>query len=121
MIDRGKVLMLTLSILLSTGCNRGPATTPTPVVNRPPLQRPLHLTIAASEGNKLVVPTAAITRIGGIPGIFVLRSGIARFQMVKPGATRGRNSQIQSGLRGGESIVVGDLESVLDGSPITTQ
>lgn len=61
--------------------------------------------------------TAQITR-NGIPGVFVVENNEARFRMVRPGKISLSQLEILSGLFGNETLVVGELEAVHDGSPI---
>ena len=55
----------------------------------------------------------------GISGVFVLENNEARFRMVRLGKTGTGKVEILSGLFGNETLVVGGLEAVHDGSPIT--
>lgn len=83
------------------------------------LERPV-LEVAGTPGeNKfLSIPRAALIERNGIPGVFVLEDNEARFRMVRPGETRAGKVKILSGLFGGETLVMGELETVHDGSPI---
>ena len=55
----------------------------------------------------------------GIPGVFVLsEAGEARFRLVRPCRTSDSLVEILSGLHGNETLVLGDLAAVHDGSPI---
>jgi len=67
------------------------------------------------------IPRSALVERAGLPGVFVVSSDrLARFRLVRPGQTHGERIEILSGLRGGETLVVGDLSAVRDGSPINT-
>ena len=67
----------------------------------------------------VVIPRAAITKIGGIPGVFVLSAhGRARFRLIKIGATTSRQAEILSGLSGDETLVLPPFRHVYDGSPV---
>jgi hypothetical protein len=46
-------------------------------------------------------------------------AGEARFRMVRAGDARGAQLEILDGLHGDETLVLGDLSAVHDGSPIT--
>ncbi len=106
---------LVLAVLL-VACREAP--TPTPQIERPALER-LTVTIEpAKTGQILSVPKDALLTRAGIPGVFVYRQGVARFQMVKAGRTERDLVEILSGLNGGETLVVGDLKAVHDGSPV---
>jgi hypothetical protein len=84
------------------------------------------------------IPRAALVERAGVPGVFVLDApgeaangpsvargprlapiGEARFRMVKTGRLTATEAEILSGLHGGETLVLGDLRDVHDGSPIT--
>jgi hypothetical protein len=55
-----------------------------------------------------------------VTGVYVLESGRARFRMVKPGVELGENRiEIVSGLAGGETVVLGGLDDLYDGRPIS--
>ena len=102
--------------LLTAACNQ--QVTPTPELALPELQRPT-VTIEPADPKKiLAVPKYALVARAGIPGVFVYRNGRARFQMVKAGRNIGERTEILSGLHGGEVLLVGDLNSVHDGSPL---
>jgi multidrug efflux pump subunit AcrA (membrane-fusion protein) len=101
--------------LFAAGCDH-PAP-PSPPVTLRALERPLVQVDGTTQ--PVTVPPATVTRRGGIPGVFVLGDGLARFRMVKPGKSVGGRLQIISGLKGDESLVAGDLSEVRDGSPIT--
>jgi hypothetical protein len=100
------------ALLALAACGREPP----PVTAAAPLTRPVHALAAAP--NEVQIPTAALTERGGIPGVFVLDGGEARFRMVRPGRRAGDRVAILSGLRGDETLVLGDLKDVRDGTPI---
>lgn len=52
-----------------------------------------------------VVPQAAITRRGGLDGVFVLDNGIARFRWLRTGLELNGAVEVTSGLKGGEMIL----------------
>lgn len=107
---------LALGALLLAGCRQEP--TPPPVA-APALTRPVARVTVADPGGRIVIPQAAVTERGGVPGVFVLsESGQARFRMVRPGRVVKEGVEILSGLAGGETLVLGDLTPVRDGSPI---
>ena len=70
------------------------------------------------DGIHLSIPRTALTMRNGIPGVFVVEKNEARFRMVRPGKTGATQVEILSGLFGNETLVLGELEAVHDGSPI---
>ncbi|UCH53293.1 MAG: hypothetical protein JSW09_00290 [Pseudomonadota bacterium] len=72
-----------------------------------------------SVGTAVSVPNAALIERGAIPGVYVLNdSGEARFHMVRLGKAGRSHTEILSGLHGNETLVLGDLRSLHDGSPV---
>lgn len=70
----------------------------------------------------ITIPRAALTALGGLPGVFVLsRRDHARFRLVRVGRVGSRSVQILSGLSGRETLVLGDLRNIHDGSPVTPE
>ncbi len=115
-----------LAAILLAGCEEPPSGPP---VELPVLERPVaRVARQPGDAGAVLVPRAALVMRGGIPGVFVLtrdngtppepRVSRARFRMVKTGKTFGRRIQIISGLIGNETLVLGDLSEVHDGSPI---
>lgn len=103
--------------LVLTGCDKKP---PEPPPSLPRVERPvLVLNLKAEATLRINIPRAALVERGGIPGVFVLNeAGEARFRLVRPGRTSGTQVEILSGLYGNETLVLGDLGAVHDGSPI---
>jgi hypothetical protein len=108
-------LALMLGVLL-VACHQAP--TPTPQIERPALERRTVTIEPVKTGQILSAPKDALLTRAGIPGVFVYRQGVARFQMVKTGRVVGVSVEILSGLNGGETLVAGDLKAVHDGSPV---
>ena len=103
--------------LALTGCDKKP---PEPPPSLPRVERPvLVLNLKPEATLRINIPRAALVERGGIPGGFVLsEAGEARFRLVRPGRTGGTQAEILSGLHGSETLVLGDLGAVHDGSPI---
>lgn len=84
-----------------------------------PVARPV---LALQGGAPLLIPRATLVERGGIPGVFVLDTAVeppqARFRMVRAGHPNNGQVEILSGLRGGETLVTGDLAPVRDGTAI---
>lgn len=110
-----RLLALVLGVLLAA-CHQAPI--PTPQIELPTLERRTVMIGPVKSGQILSVPKDAFITRAGVPGVFVYRQGAARFRMVKAGRAAGDSVEILSGLNGGEILVVGDLETVHDGSPV---
>ena len=115
-ISRLFILVILLVALPLTGCQKKPELPP----SLPRAERPvLSLNLKPGELLKIRIPRQALVERGGVPGVFVLnKSGEARFRMVRPGATQDARVEILSGLQGDETLVLGELAAVHDGSPI---
>jgi hypothetical protein len=109
-IARAVLPLVTLALL--AGCGR----TAPPPAPLPALQRPL-VTTAIRDG-RVLAPQAAVVERGGLPGVFVVTDGVARFRMVRTGKVYDGRIEILSGLTGGEQIVAADLREIHDGSPV---
>jgi hypothetical protein len=111
------VLVALMSALPLAGCQKKP---PSPPPSLPQMNRPVFsLQVKPVESLRIRIPRQALVERGGIPGVFVLSpAGEARFRMVRPGGTPGTQVEILSGLHGDETLVLGDLADVHDGSPI---
>ena len=111
------VLVAMLSALPLAGCQKKP---PAPPPSLPQVDRPVFsLQVTPAELLRIRIPRQALVERGGIPGVFVLSpAGEARFRMVRSGGTLGAQVEILSGLHGDETLVLGDLAEVHDGSPI---
>ena len=112
--------LVMLVVLTLSGCDKKPPEAPPSL---PRMERPvLSLNIKPGELLKIKIPRAALVERGGIPGVFALNeAGEARFRLVRPGRTSDAQVEILSGLHGTETLVLGDLSAVHDGTPITTK
>ena len=112
-------LAILLGLVLA-GCEKKP---PEPPPSLPRVERPVQaLNLKPGATLRINIPRAALVERGGIPGVFVLsETGEARFRLVRPGRTGGTQVEILSGLHGNETLVLGDLAAVHDGTPITTK
>ena len=114
---RGLVLAGLLAGLALTSCRGKP---PVPPPSLPSLERPvLALQIKPDSLSALTIPIEALIDRGGIPGVFVLEKNQARFRMVRFGKTSAARVEVLSGLHGDETLVLGELTEVHDGSPIS--
>jgi hypothetical protein len=113
-------MLSTLALATALAACEAPA--PSPPLDLPVLERPVRtLTEPPAGAPGVLVPRAALVERGGLPGVFVLADGLARFRMVKTGKPRGALIEVLSGLHGDETLVLGELADVRDGSPIRTR
>lgn len=113
----GLVLVGLLASLALAGCQKKP---PMPPPSLSSLARPvLALRIKPDSLSVMSIPRQALIERGGISGVFVLNNHQARFRMIRPGKTSTARVEVLSGLHGDETLVLGDLTVVHDGSPIT--
>lgn len=102
------------------GCREQAATPPLAL---PSLQRPvvaLKVT-ALTPPQRLLIPAGAYMERSGLPGVFVLSEGQARFRMVRIGKRNAGQLEVLSGLTGDETLVLGDFAEIHDGSPIVVK
>jgi len=66
----------------------------------------------------VLVPGAAVGRDGAAAHVFVLRDGKVQKTPIVLGEARGDAWVVQSGLRGGETVVVGRLDGLADGQRV---
>jgi len=104
-----------------SACERRPPK-PTPPIVLPAVTRSmlvLHKPADIDAHGDVVIPRAAIIMRGGIPGVFVVSAhGLARFRLVKIGATTAQTAEILSGLSGDETLVLPPFRHIYDGSPV---
>ena len=115
---RPTIPMLLVAVVLSA-CHAAP--TPTPPVTLPTLSLPVTTLTADANAQNLWVPRDAVILRNGIPGVYVLHDGRARFRMVRRGRTDGARVQVLSGLRGDETLVLAGSAEVHDGSPVVAR
>jgi hypothetical protein len=129
---RAAVLLVVVAAI--AGCEQETATAP---AAPSPLERPVTILDARGTEARVLVPSAALTERGGIPGVFVLQDPTpfppsardaggkrlpeSRFRMVKTGKRLGNRIEILSGLAGDETVVLGNLSDVRDGSPVVVK
>ena len=112
------VFVFTLATLpFLGGCHDKAAT---PLLMLPSLQRHV-VTLKVAVPQRLFIPAAAYVERSGLPGVFVLNAGQARFRMVRIGMRSAGQLEVLSGLSGDETLVLGDLADVHDGSPIVVR
>lgn len=103
---------------LLLGCQPAPA--PTPPVSLSTLTRPTVTLSTTGAAQNLWIAHDAVVVHNGIPGVYVLQDGRARFRMIRRGRSEAGRIQILSGLLGNETLVLGDRTDIHDGSPIVT-
>lgn len=78
----------------------------------------------------VLIPTTAITRLGGQTFVYVAQQGqaqqeqpqlVARQKSVKLGAIQGNNYQVLEGVKPGERLIVSGILNLSDGAPITPE
>lgn len=114
MIDVRMGVVCVIGLLAS--CH--PAPSPTPLIERPTLERELVALQAPRSGEIMTIPKHALVERASVPGVYVYRDGRARFQMIKVGRATKAQLEVLSGLNGDEMLVIGELQAVHDGSPI---
>jgi membrane fusion protein, multidrug efflux system len=81
-----------------------------------------RLVVPSSGGARLLVPTAAVVRRGGLGGVFVVEGGAARLRWVALGSTTGTRTEVRAGLDAGERVALEpaglvDGQAVADAAP----
>ena len=69
----------------------------------------------------LLVPATAVTTLGQMDRVFVAVDQRAVLRLVKPGARRGDQVEILSGLAAGEMLVINPPETLREGQPLEVQ
>lgn len=76
---------------------------------------------AVGEREGIRVPAAALAERAGITGVFVVDAqGIARYRMVRTGATEQDMVEIQSGLTAGDKVVISQVAQLENGDKVST-
>lgn len=114
---RAAALTLVAAILIACGRKPEPPP-PLPNLERPVITLRTPAATALDITPSVLAPRSAYVERAGVPGVFVLHDGLARFRMVKAGDAKDGVIEILSGLHGTETLVLGDLQDVRDGSPI---
>jgi RND family efflux transporter MFP subunit len=82
----------------------------------------VQVAFALGEREGLRVPVSAILTRAGISGVFVVDAqGVARFRMVRTGATSGTNVEILAGLKPGERVVTATAVALQNGDKVVNQ
>lgn len=75
--------------------------------------------VTQADGRLRVSATAVVER-AGVPGVFIVHEGRARFRMVKTGGLLSGSLVILSGLRGDEQIIV-HPDKLADGMKVSAR
>lgn len=105
-----------MAAIFLAACHTAPGATPWPEL--PDLNGHLQPVTKPDRDGRLTIALATLTERAGVPGVFILSDGRARFIMVKPGQQLGDRVEIVSGLMGGETLLLDNLKAVNDGSPV---
>jgi RND family efflux transporter MFP subunit len=85
-----------------------------------PAGLPVQVDIDAElHTNALVVPVEAIVREGGATAVFVTADGKAQRRAVVTGLADGRQVEVLSGVKAGESVIVKGQTGLPDGAAVT--
>lgn len=79
------------------------------------------MTVVIEAGNseqRIVIPQSALIADQGGIYVFVVEDGKAATRRVKPGGTHGTGVVIDSGLNGGELIIVEGIQRIRSGTPV---
>ncbi len=93
-------------------------------VNRFRANQFIRAQVIWSDASALVVPLNAVTRVGGQYFAYVAEPGesgglVARMRPVTLGAVVGNHYIVQEGLAEGERLIVGGIQKIGDGAPVT--
>jgi len=75
--------------------------------------------VMASHNNATVVPANAIVQRSGQPTVFVVANGVATPQVVQTGLTDGTSTEIVSGVKVGDLVVVSGQDRLNGTEPVT--
>jgi len=73
---------------------------------------------APTSAGQVLIPAAAVVRIDGEPGVFLLERDVVRWRPVQPGEERGGRVGIVTGLIGGERLVAEPPPELADGDRV---
>lgn len=78
----------------------------------------VRVSIPAGTSSPVVAPSTAVTRLGQIERVFVIRDGRASLRIVRTGATVGENVEITAGLDAGETVATDGSGTLRDGQRV---
>jgi RND family efflux transporter MFP subunit len=86
-----------------------------------PSGTPVQVAIdAETHSGVVIVPTSAIVREGDETAVFILSGDKAERRAVMTGIAAGEQVEIASGVKAGESVIVGGQNGLPDGARVTT-
>jgi RND family efflux transporter MFP subunit len=77
-----------------------------------------RVALPVGQTTALRVPASAVVQRGQMELVFVVEDGQARLRIVRTGRRFGEEVELVSGMEGGETLVVEDGSSLLDGQPL---
>jgi RND family efflux transporter MFP subunit len=73
----------------------------------------------ADKTPAVLVPAAAVQKTGSAAQVFVVAGGRAEARLITLGQSEGDRIEAATGLKAGDVVVVGNLDRVTDGAPVT--
>jgi RND family efflux transporter MFP subunit len=77
-----------------------------------------RVALPVGETTALRVPVSAVVQRGQMEMVFVVEDGKARLRIVRTGRRFGDEVELVSGMEGGETLVVENAATLLDGQPL---
>lgn len=77
--------------------------------------------VTATHQGVVVVPSGAIVQYSGNPTVYVVANGVATPRTIQTGLSDGKNTEVTSGLKVGETIVVSGQDHLNGATPVTVQ
>jgi HlyD family secretion protein len=77
--------------------------------------------VTATHHGVVVVPTGAIVQYNGNPTVYVVANGVASPRAIQTGLSDGKNTEVTSGLKVGETIVVSGQDHLNGSTPVSAQ
>lgn len=77
--------------------------------------------VTASRENVMLVPKKAVVERSQRQVVFVAEEGTAAMKEVRTGLSDGKNVEIASGLKDGDTVILTGLADLADGDPIRTE
>jgi multidrug efflux pump subunit AcrA (membrane-fusion protein) len=80
-----------------------------------------RVSILTGRQDAVLVPREAVLHRDGQPFVFVVQDGKARLQKVNAGLTDEKNTEIRSGVKGGDQVVTAGQNLVKDGDRVAVE